>query len=83
MREYNSPHLQMLMDPTNWFNNDMLDAETVTSTLQAGFEAEKGLFHLAHAKDVASPTDQGPRETGVAGPGARRAQLSRVRSPAG
>ena len=55
VREYNSPHLQMLMDPTNWFNNDMLDAETVTSTLQAGFEAEKGLFHLAHAKDVAPP----------------------------
>jgi hypothetical protein len=49
------PHLQMLMDPTNWFNNDMLDAETVTSTLHAGFEAEEGLFHLAHAKDVAPP----------------------------
>ena len=58
--EYNSPHLQMLMDPTNWFNNDMLDAETVTSTLQAGFEAEKGLFHLAHAKDVAPPTAEAP-----------------------
>ena len=50
----------MLMDPTNWFNNDMLDVETVTSTLHAGFEAEKGLFHLAHAKDVAPPTTKSP-----------------------
>ena len=50
----------MLMDLTNWFNNDMLDAETVTSTLHAGFEAEKGLFHLAHAKDVAPPTAEAP-----------------------
>jgi sugar phosphate isomerase/epimerase len=69
VREYNSPHLQMLMDPTNWFNNDMLDAETVTSTLHAGFEAEKGLFHLAHAKDVAPPTAEAPGKPALPGPG--------------
>ena len=45
--KYDSPHLQLLMDPTNWFTNDMLDAATVTATLRAGFEAEDGLFHLA------------------------------------
>ena len=60
MSKYDSPHLQLLMDPTNWFNNDMLDAATVTATLRAGFEAENGLFHLAHAKDVAPPRPKSP-----------------------
>jgi sugar phosphate isomerase/epimerase len=59
----------MLMDPTNWFTNEMLDEKTVMSTLQSGFEAERGLFDLAHAKDVAPPTVEAPGKPALPGPG--------------
>lgn len=56
VRSYASEHLAMLMDPTNWFTTAMLDPATVTqtvdATLRSGFEAEAGLFKMAHAKDV-------------------------------
>lgn len=69
VREYSSPYLQLLMDPTNWFTNDMLEAEKVTATLRRGFQAEAGLFHLAHAKDVAPPNEAHPDKPSLPGPG--------------
>ena len=54
VREIDSPHLRLLMDPTNWFEVASLDA--VRAAIEHGFEIERGLFLLAHAKDVTHPT---------------------------
>jgi len=54
VQEMGSPHLGLLMDPTNWFESDMLDR--VPEVIEHGFAVERGLFLLAHAKDVAPPT---------------------------
>jgi len=54
VRETDSPHLRLLMDPTNWFEADMLDR--APETIKHGFAVERGLFELAHAKDVTHPT---------------------------
>jgi sugar phosphate isomerase/epimerase len=69
VRSYDSPHLQMLMDPTNWFGVDDLDPDTVTATLRRGFAAEHGLFRLAHAKDVAPAREPGALKPALPGPG--------------
>lgn len=61
VREFGSPHLRMLMDPTNWFEVEMLRPEVMPEVIRGGFEAERGLFELAHAKDVAPPTSD-PRK---------------------
>jgi sugar phosphate isomerase/epimerase len=53
VHEVGSPHLRLLMDPTNWFEPDMLGR--VTETIERGFATERGLFLLAHAKDVTPP----------------------------
>jgi sugar phosphate isomerase/epimerase len=54
VEEIDSPHLRLLMDPTNWFEVDMLDR--MQEVLAHGFAVERGLFLLAHAKDVTPPT---------------------------
>jgi sugar phosphate isomerase/epimerase len=54
VREMDSPHLRLLMDPTNWFEVEML--ERVQEVIEHGFAVERGLFLLAHAKDVTHPT---------------------------
>lgn len=53
IREIESPHLRLLMDPTNWFEAEMLD--DVAAVIEHGFAVERGLFRLAHAKDVTRP----------------------------
>jgi sugar phosphate isomerase/epimerase len=62
VQEIDSPHLRLLMDPTNWFEPDMLGS--MTETLERGFAVEHGLFLLAHAKDVAPP-DPGSDKPGL------------------
>ena len=52
VREVGSPNLAMLMDPTNWFDAELAHPERVAAVLDSGFAAERGLFRLAHAKDV-------------------------------
>lgn len=68
VREINSPHLRMMLDPTNWFPADLAHPELVDATIRRGFDAERGLYDLAHAKDVlpAKPGDELP---GLPGPG--------------
>jgi sugar phosphate isomerase/epimerase len=68
VREVNSPHLAMLMDPTNWFDVELVQLEKVGDVLERGFAAERGLFRLAHAKDVA-PAEFGADKPGLPGPG--------------
>jgi sugar phosphate isomerase/epimerase len=68
VREFDSPHLAMLMDPTNWFENELVRAEVVQDVIRRGFEAERGLFRLAHAKDVAPPEPGSPKPA-LPGPG--------------
>ena len=62
VREIDSPHLRLLMDPTNWFEVASLDA--VRAAIEHGFGIERELFLLAHAKDVTHPTTD-PRQPGV------------------
>jgi sugar phosphate isomerase/epimerase len=68
VRQYDSPHLAMLMDPTNWFEAEMVQPERIPEVIEHGFEAERGLFRLAHAKDV-TPAPQGEDKPGLPGPG--------------
>jgi sugar phosphate isomerase/epimerase len=68
VRDVNSEHLAMLMDPTNWFEADMVRPELVRGVIERGFAAERGLFRLAHAKDV-TPAAPGSRKPGLPGPG--------------
>jgi sugar phosphate isomerase/epimerase len=68
VREVGSPHLQMLMDPTNWFDVELAQPAHVPDVLERGFAAERGLFRLAHAKDVA-PAAPGADKPGLPGPG--------------
>jgi sugar phosphate isomerase/epimerase len=68
VREVGSPHLALLMDPTNWFDNESARPERVAAVIDAGFEAERGLFRLAHAKDV-TPPEPGSPKPGLPGPG--------------
>lgn len=66
--EVGSPHLGLLMDPTNWFAADTAYPEHVRSVMERGFAAERGLFRLAHAKDVAPAGLERPKP-GLPGPG--------------
>jgi sugar phosphate isomerase/epimerase len=68
VREIDSPHLALLMDPTNWFGAATARPEDVASVLDKGFAAERGLFRLAHAKDVAPPRP-GREKPELPGPG--------------
>jgi len=68
VREINSPHLALLMDPTNWFEAEQVRPECVRAVIERGFAAERGLFRLAHAKDVAPPAP-GSRKPALPGPG--------------
>ncbi len=68
VREVNSPHLAMLMDPTNWFEAEVARTDRVREVIERGFAAERGLFRLAHAKDV-TPALPGTRKPGLPGPG--------------
>jgi sugar phosphate isomerase/epimerase len=68
VRGSDSPHLALLMDPTNWFEADMARPELVREVMERGFEAERGLFRLAHAKDV-TPAPPGEDKPGLPGPG--------------
>jgi sugar phosphate isomerase/epimerase len=68
VREVNSPHLAMLMDPTNWFEVELAHPAKVAGVLERGFAAERGLFRLAHAKDV-TPAEPGADKPGLPGPG--------------
>ena len=68
VRQYDSPHLALVMDPTNWFEADDVNREGVQRLLHSGFEAERGLFQLAHAKDVSPPID-GQELPDLGGPG--------------
>jgi sugar phosphate isomerase/epimerase len=68
VREVDSPHLRMLMDPTNWFDNELARPECVAEVIDRGFAAERGLFRLAHAKDV-TPPEPGSPKPGLPGPG--------------
>ena len=83
VREVNSPHLQMLMDPTNWFDVELAHPTKVPAVLERGFAAERGLFRLAHAKDV-TPAAPGEDKPGLPGAGqgildyARYVQLLRA-----
>jgi sugar phosphate isomerase/epimerase len=83
VREVNSPHLAMLMDPTNWFDVELAQSAHVADVLDHGFSAERGLFRLAHAKDV-TPAAPGMDKPGLPGPGrgiidyARYVQLLRA-----
>jgi sugar phosphate isomerase/epimerase len=65
LEEVGSPHLGLLMDPTNWFEPEDARPERVAAVIDAGFEAERGRFHLAHAKDVTP----GSPKPGLPGPG--------------
>jgi sugar phosphate isomerase/epimerase len=66
--EVASPHLALLMDPTNWFEAELAEPALVPKVIERGFAAEKGLFRLAHAKDV-TPAAPGSRKPGLPGPG--------------
>jgi sugar phosphate isomerase/epimerase len=68
VREVDSPHLALLMDPTNWFDVETARPECVVDTLEQGFGAERGLYRLAHAKDV-TPAPAGSPKPGLPGPG--------------
>lgn len=68
VREIGSAHLGLLMDPTNWFSATTAQPEFVTAVLEQGFAAERGLFHLAHAKDV-TPPRPGREKPELPGPG--------------
>jgi sugar phosphate isomerase/epimerase len=68
VREFDSVHLALLMDPTNWFDNALAQPEHVQSVIERGFAAERGLFRLAHAKDMTPPT-LGADRPGLPGPG--------------
>jgi sugar phosphate isomerase/epimerase len=68
VREIDSPHLAILMDPTNWFTNELAEPEQVGTVLERGFAALGGLFRLAHAKDVTPPA-AGEEKPGLPGPG--------------
>ena len=68
VREFDTPTLGMVMDPTNWFEVDMLEPERIKRFIESGFEVESGLFALAHAKDVAKP-QSGSRAPALVGPG--------------
>lgn len=68
VREVNSPNLRMMMDPTNWFSADIAHPELVDATIRRGFAAERGLYDLAHAKDVL-PIKPGDELPGLPGPG--------------
>lgn len=68
VREVDSPHLGLLMDPTNWFDVETARPECVTEVLERGFGAERGLYRLAHAKDV-TPAEGGRPKPGLPGPG--------------
>jgi sugar phosphate isomerase/epimerase len=68
VREVNSPHLRMMMDPTNWFSADIARPDLVDATILRGFAAEHGLYDLAHAKDVL-PAKPGEELPGLPGPG--------------
>jgi len=68
IREVSSPHLALLMDPTNWFEAELAEPALVPAVIERGFAAEKGLFRLAHAKDV-TPGVPGSRKPGLPGPG--------------
>ncbi len=68
VREVNSPHLRMMLDPTNWFSADIAKPELVDATILRGFAAERGLYDLAHAKDVL-PAQPGEELPGLPGPG--------------
>jgi sugar phosphate isomerase/epimerase len=68
VREMASAHLALLMDPTNWFEADVVRPELVVEVIERGFAAERGLFRLAHAKDV-TPAAPGADKPGLPGPG--------------
>ncbi len=68
LREIDSPHLRLCMDPTNFFSNAEARPELVAATMRAGFEAEGEDFRLAHAKDVTPPAP-GAAVPGLPGPG--------------
>jgi sugar phosphate isomerase/epimerase len=68
IREFDSPHLGLLMDPTNWFEVDMVEPGRVAEVIDRGFEAERGLFRLAHAKDVA-PAEPDAAKPALPAPG--------------
>ncbi len=67
--EFDSPHLGICMDPTNFFTNELARPERVRETMIAGFEAERDWFRLAHAKQVVPPAPGSPKP-GLPGPGA-------------
>jgi sugar phosphate isomerase/epimerase len=68
VREVNSPHLALLLDPTNWFETEMAHPDKVREVIDRGFAAERGLFRLAHAKDV-TPAAPDADKPGLPGPG--------------
>ncbi len=68
VREVASPHLALVMDPTNWFDTATATPAGVPTVIQQGFEAERGLFRLAHAKDVV-PTAPGSALPALPAPG--------------
>jgi len=68
VRDLDSPHLKMMLDPTNWFEVDMARPEKVHAVIDRGFTAERGLFRLAHAKDV-TPAEPGSDKPGLPGAG--------------
>jgi sugar phosphate isomerase/epimerase len=68
VREVNSPHLAMMMDPTNWFDVELAQPAHVRDMLERGFTAERGLFRLAHAKDM-TPAEPGADKPRLPGPG--------------
>lgn len=68
VHEVESPHLAMLMDPTNWFEAEVARADRVREVVERGFAAERGLFRLAHAKDV-TPAAPDSNKPGLPGPG--------------
>jgi len=68
VEEIGSPHVQICMDPTNFFTNELAKPELVDDTIRAGFEAEGPYFKLAHAKDVTAPAPGSPKP-GLPGPG--------------
>ena len=61
VRQYNTTHLGLVMDPTNWFEVDDVRPELVPAIVQRGFAAERGLFRVAHAKDVLPPEPGGTK----------------------
>lgn len=73
--EFDSPHLGLVMDPTNWFSLETAKPECVDDVIRSGFDIERGRYFNVHAKDVDPTPDNGKPSLPAPGKGIMNYEL--------